>query len=355
VSERKTKVSKRHPAKLKLQQHAQAALTQDILPPDIAGLLQQYTLGLKALQRSPRTIPWYLDILTRYFLFLQNENMLRPVDKMGRPELNAYLLHLQSCQRWTKRPPTQKDRSRLSPFTIQDHARAVKAFWGWLAREGYIEKNTLERFPLPSVPKTILRIISPEMFEKLLALIDRSIPRGVQRYLIMLALYDTGSRISELLETLIESVDLNLGCIRVMGKGRRERDIPLSSVTIREIRRYLRDFRPKICPAASPYLFPRTDGEHVTVNCIQQFMRRLAKKAEIDGLKLHPHLLRHTFGTQFIVNGGNVFYLKELMGHASLSTTMKYTHLQSEDLRREHTKFSPVGNLRMGKRTDHIQ
>jgi integrase/recombinase XerD len=84
-------------------------------------------------------------------------------------------------------------------------------------------------------------------------------------------------------------------------------------------------------------------------------MRRLAKKAGIDGVKLHPHLLRHTFGTQFINNGGNVFYLKGIMGHASLTTTLKYTHLQSEDLRREHSKYSPIGNLRISQQKGQVR
>jgi len=166
----------------------------------------------------------------------------------------------------------------------------------------------------------------------------------------MLALYDGGFRVSEILGTFIENIDFKVGSIRVVGKGKKERDVPLSHLTIREIRRYVRDVRSRICPVDSPYLFPRPDGTPVSINGVQQFMRRLAMKAGVDGLRLHPHLLRHTFGTQFIINGGNPFFLKEIMGHASLTTTLKYTHLQSEDLRREHSKFSPVMNLRMGKR-----
>ncbi len=71
---------------------------------------------------------------------------------------------------------------------------------------------------------------------------------------------------------------------------------------------------------------PRTDGTPISINCIQQFMRRLAKKAGLEGIKLHPHILRHSFGTQFIINGGNVVHLQAIMGHSSLTTTLKYTH-----------------------------
>jgi site-specific recombinase XerD len=191
-----------------------------------------------------------------------------------------------------------------------------------------------------------LRVITPEIFEKILSLVDRTMPAGYQRYCIMLLLYDTGLRIGELVNIIIEDIDFNLGSIKILGKRDKEREVPVSRFTLREIRKYIRNFRPRICPVESPYLFPKSDGNPVTANCVQQFMRRLSKKIGIDGLILHPHLFRHSFGTQFIVNGGSAFFLKEIMGHESLSTTLKYTHLQLKDLCQEHSKFSPVRNLK---------
>jgi site-specific recombinase XerD len=341
--------------KKKPQRHAESAPAPDMLPPFITDLLRKYEQSLKALGRSPKTTPWYLEILTRYFFFLQGKNLLSPVEKMGRQELKEYLLHLQSCQRWPKRPPSRDGTNRLSPFTVQGHARAIKAFWGWMFREEYIEKNPLDKFPLPSVPKNVIKIIEFEQFEKLLSVIDRSTPKGAQRNCMMLLLYDGGPRIGELVNSRIENIDFSVGLIKVLGKRNKEREIPISRPAIREIRRYLRDFRPKICPVESPYLFPKPDGTPISINSIQQFLRRLAKKTGLNDLKLHPHLFRHSFGTQFIVNGGNVFYLKEIMGHESLSTTLKYTHLKPKDLCREHAKFSPVANLGMVKKSDGKQ
>jgi site-specific recombinase XerD len=332
------------------RRRAQTAPLPVTLPSNIVDLFRDYQLSLEALGRSPKTISSYFEILERFFSFLISECILKPVTELGRHDLNKYLIYLQSCRRWPNRPKNRADTDRLSPFTIQDHARTVKAFWGWLLREEYVKKNPLEKFPLPSVPKVILKIITPEIFTKLLALIDRTTPKGFQHYCIMLVLYDSGLRVSELTMALIENIDFKLGFIRVVGKGNKQRDVPLSQLTIREIRRYTNEFRPRIRPLDSPYLFPRSDGKAISVTSVQQFLRRLAKKSGYENLRLHPHLLRHTFGTQFIINGGNAFYLKEIMGHASLSTTLKYTHLQSEDLRREHAKFSPVGNLRIGKR-----
>jgi integrase/recombinase XerD len=341
-----------NPIESENRRQLQSTPAPNMLPPAVTGLLNEYSVHLDALGRSDKTIESYLEILTRFFSFLNSEGKLGPVAGLGRRELSGYLLHLQQCRRWPKRPPGLRDTGGLSPFTIQDHARTIKVFWSWLTREGYIDKNPLEKFPLPSVPKTVVKTIKPELFQKLLGFIDRSTAKGIQRYCMMLTIYDAGPRISEVLGALIENVDFNVGYLRVLGKGRRERDVPLSRVTVRELKRYVREFRPQICPVESPYLFPRPDGQQVTKNCVQQYMRRLAKKAGLDSLRLYPHLLRHSFGTEFIKNGGSVFHLKEIMGHSSLSTTLKYTHLQSEDLRREHARFSPIGNIKIGKKSD---
>jgi site-specific recombinase XerD len=343
-------MSKNYTVKLEPLPHTEPASAPDALLLAVTEALHTYRLSLEALGRSPNTIKSYFDILERYFSFLKNEDLLRPVNEMGRRELNDYLLHLKNCQRRPNWPPNRGDTGKLSPFTIQDHVRTIKVYWGWLFREGYIDKNPLEKFPLPSVPKLILKVITPELFQIILSYIDVTTPIGAQRYCILLLLYDVGLRIGELVNSLIENIDFNMGTIKVFGKRNKEREVPISRLTIREIRRYIRNFRPNICPVESPYLFPRADGIPISINGIQQFMRRLSKKPGINGLKLHPHLFRHSFGTQFIINGGNVFYLKEIMGHESLSTTLKYTHLQPKDLCLEHAKFSPVWNLRMGKK-----
>lgn len=343
-------------AKQTISQHAKYIVSLCTLPPVIKQLLKEYELALEALNRSvEKTIPGYLDILCRFFRFLISRDALKSINEISRRDLTDYLLYLQNCQRWPNRKKSLVDNSKLSPFTIRDHARAIKVFWSWLSREEYIDKNPLDKFPLPKVPKRIIKIVTPELFEKLLNLIDRSTPKGAQHFCIMLLLYDAGPRISELVNIMIENIDFNLRTIKVLGKGAKERVIPISQLTIREIRRYLRLFRPQICQVESAYLFPKPDGIPISINSVQQFLRRLAMKAGLDGMRIYPHLFRHSFGTQFIANGGNVAHLQAIMDHESLNTTLQYTHLQTEDLRREHAKFSPVGNLKISNQRGSIE
>ncbi len=113
--------------------------------------------------------------------------------------------------------------------------------------------------------------------------------------------------------------------------------------------RYINNFRDYLSDSNSLYLFPAADGDRILISSVQQYMRRLAKKVGIDGLRVFPHKFRHTFATRSFQNEANVYTVKEIMGHSSLLTTLKYTHPQPEDVKKQHNRFSPVAK-QMGKR-----
>ena len=144
-------------------------------------------------------------------------------------------------------------------------------------------------------------------------------------------------------------IDLVNCLVTVVGKGRKERRVPFHMRTRRELQRYIKVFRPKLCSCYSCYLFPRSDGHHISVNSVQQFVRRIAIKAGLRGIKCCPHIFRHTFATTFIAKGSTDFVLKEILGHTSLQPTLKYTHLQPRDLQRQHARFTPVEDLFQGE------
>ena len=319
--------------------------TKDSLLQSFAALLEDYRLDLEALNRSPRTISWYMEIIPRYFLFLESRSLLKPLHLLGTKELREYIIYLQKATRWADNPNVKKTTGRLSPFSIQGHVRALKAFWSWLLREGYIEQNPLAKLPLPKVPDYPIKVLSHDQITRLLRVTDKSTPNGERNHTIILLLYDTGIRVSELVNIRIDDINLQHNFLRVLGKGQKVRSVPFSNVTRKHIARYLSHSRSQICPLDSPYLFPTANGWHISVNCVQQLLRRLAHRADLNGIKCSPHILRHTFATESVANGANVFVLKEIMGHSSLITTMKYTHLQPHDLQLHHMKFSPVANL----------
>jgi len=312
-------------------------------------MLDCYRQSLEAKNRSHKTINWYLDILKRYYTFLESSHLIKPIDELGKQELQSYIQHLKESPRWPNKPTTKKDACKLSPYSIKGHVVAIKAFWGWLAEEGYVMHNPLVKFPVPKVPQCLIKTLTIEQIEKLVGAIDKSTASGIKYYCVIMILLDTGIRISELVSTKMADLDLSHGLITVLGKGQKQRVVVFSKWTRKVILNYINTSRPQLCSVESVYLFPAIDGSHISSNSVQQYLKRLAQRAGLEGIRCSPHVFRHTFATQSIANEANVFALKDIMGHSSLQTTMKYVHLQVSDLKAQHSKFSPVAGLFQSK------
>jgi integrase/recombinase XerD len=308
-------------------------------------MLDYYRQCLEAANRSDKTVSWYTDIMRRFFTFLESSKLIKPVPELGIKEIREYISYLQKSGKWPNHQGTVEEKGSLSPYSIQGHVRAIKAFWSWLTGEGYVDKNVLAGFPLPKVPQYIIKTFTVDHLKKLLTAIDRNTAFGAKYYCILMLFLDTGVRVSEVVKIKLNDVDFKLGLITVVGKGQKERVVPFTKWTMRELIRYIHRFRSNLDCGDSPYLFPAGSGEQVSISSVQQYLRRLAQKAGLKGVKCSPHIFRHTFATRAIANGANVFAVKDIMGHSSLVTTLKYTHLQAGDLKNQHEKFSPVEGL----------
>jgi len=195
------------------------------------------------------------------------------------------------------------------------------------------------------VPDKPVKILNIEQIKKLLAQIDRNVAKGAMYYVVLVLLLDTGLRISELINIKLADMDLMQGFVQVMGKGQKVRTVPFSKLTRKELLHYVNTFWSQLCPADSPYLFATSKGPNISVNSVQQFLRRLAKKTGLNGIRVSPHSFRHTFATMAVAGGANVFTLKDIMGHRSLQTTMGYIKQQPEEIQLQHAAFSPVAKL----------
>jgi len=218
----------------------------DSVKKSIELLLDEYKLGLEATDRSRKTISWYMDILNRYFKFLHGNELLVPIQELGAKELIVYLIYLKTSSRWSEKG--LKDKGPLSPFSIQGKVRALKAFWGWLLREDHIVTNPLKSFPLPKVPKLMIKILTEEQIRKLWNAIDKSTKWGVRIYAITLLLLDTGVRISGLVNIRLSDINFTERIVKVTGKGRKEREIPFSTTTKKELTKYHRSLPPNLVP-----------------------------------------------------------------------------------------------------------
>jgi len=308
-------------------------------------LINDYYLDLEAANRSSKTISAYTYTLNRLISFLKCQKLMKPVDKLGNKEITAFIRYLQNSKKWPNRPQYRKDYGRLSSFTVQRYVRDVKAFWGWLYNQEYIETNPLAKYPLPKVPKNVTKTLSIEQIKSFLKTMDKHTSIGARNYCITLLMIDNGMRISEVVTVKIVELNLSKCRAKILGKGQRERVVPFTKISRKELLKYIKHHRNNLCKLDSPYLFPANDGDHVSVKSIQQAMGRLSKKVGLDGIKYHPHIFRHSFATVFLSKGGQLSTLKDIMGHESIQTTQKYVHFLPEDLQKQHWNYSPVEDL----------
>ena len=214
-------------------------------------LLAEYRLSLEAANRSLKTISWYMDILHKFFTFVDSKKPVKLISDIDSKELRAYVLHRQTTTKWASSPRIKKIQGKLSPFSIQGDVRAIKAFWSWLYAEDYIDKNPLAKFPLPKVPINIVKTLTIDQLKQLLKAVDRATPVGSRNYCILMLLIDAGPRISEVVSINMKDLDLLHCIVKVLGKGQKEREFPFSPATRKELMRYLKYFRGDLCELES--------------------------------------------------------------------------------------------------------
>ena len=185
----------------------------------------------------------------------------------------------------------------LSPFTVQGRVRALKAFSSWLFREGYIEQNILSNVKLPKVPIKIIEPLMASEIDRLVSFHNQLTALGSRDVAILITLLDTGLRISELANLPLEDAHVEEGYLKVVGKGNKERIVPLGGLSQRILYRYLFHFRPEPYSPTDNYLFLTLDGSHLTSNAIQIDSYTLGQeggRAATPCPPLPPHI-RHLF------------------------------------------------------------
>ncbi len=233
----------------------------------------------------------------------------------------------------------------LSPMTIHGYARGIRSFGAFLYREGYTAEDIFAALKPPQVPRKIIEPLSEEEIRRILTVIPRETIEGERNYALFLLLLDTGIRLSEMLALKIEDIDFTENVFKVMGKGSKEREIPLGATVRRAVIRYIETARPAPLNINTTNLFLTMDGRPITQQTVAQVFRRIAKRAHLK--HLYPHLLRHTFVVRFLINKGDAFSLQKILGHESLDMTRRYVELANADIKKMHIQASPVDNLNL--------
>jgi len=230
----------------------------------------------------------------------------------------------------------------VSTTTVAHYYNCLRIFFSWLKREDFISENPIARISKPRKEQKVIRALSTEQIRALFKLCPSKTSTGARNLAIVMMLLDSGMRVSELANLQLDDIDPESGAILIrQAKGKKQRVVRIGSATQKAVWRYRTLHR----KGDSDRLFLGIHGRPLDSDAIELIVRRLGKKAGILGV--HAHRLRHTFAISFLRSGGDVFSLKYLLGHSSLTMVANYlSSLSSEDAIRAHKRFSPLDNVK---------
>ena len=293
-------------------------------------------LGYLTVERgaSPNTIAAYRADLGRYTRFLIGR-AITSIDAVSRDDVGAWIGTLRV--------------EGAAPRTVERRVAAVKSFHRFLVREGVTVNHPTASLPLPQVPERLPDVVSIEDVDKLLSQPFPEGPVGSRDRAILEVLYGCGLRVSELTGLDLRDVESGEGYLRVFGKGSKERITPISGAAAAAIQEYLAHARPNLRTKGGAR---RQDPDAVFLNVRGGRLTRATIHALVHayggrvGLDLHPHTLRHSFATHLLQGGADLRALQEMLGHADISTTQVYTHVDRTHVREEYLSTHPRARIR---------
>jgi integrase/recombinase XerC len=308
--------------------------TRDRIP--LKDLMAQFSNSNDAANLSPRTVRWYDELLEAFLRWLEEGGVEFVLGSFTLERAEEYVRHL-------KRRNNQHNGRKLSPHTVHAQVRVLKVFSGYLADRGYTHGNVLRGLRYPRVSPPQIKTLSEKEILDILAAAATDRATGFRNYCIVATFLDNGLRCSELANLLFEDARLEEGRLEVTGKGNKRRSVPISPRVRGLLMRYSGRDREQTVPYHEEPFFLSEAGEPLTRNAVSLMLRRLGRRAGMP--RLHPHLLRHTFATSWLRNGGDVETLRCILGHADYRMVQRYLHLREEDILARHHSCSPMERL----------
>ena len=280
--------------------------------------VQRYLLLLAA-QRSPRTVDAY-----RRDLAALSEHLGAPVSTATTASLEGWVASMRAAG--------------LAPSTIARRIAAARSYFRHRLLLGERRDNPAAELDAPRRVRKLPRTLSPSESERLIEAANGTTPRALRDRALVELMYGAGLRVSEAVGLARMSVDIDARIVGAIGKGDKERIVPLGRPAAEAVRRYLALGRPHLDRRHRHDLFLNARGGALTRAGAFLILRRLAEKAGLEPERVHPHLLRHSFATHLLEGGADLRSVQEMLGHADLSTTERYTHVS--DRRRRDTYFA---------------
>jgi len=275
---------------------------------------------------SKNTLFAYRSDISKYARWLQNQGI--NITKAGPQNILAYLASTEN----------------KSTRTVARNLSSLRRLYEYLSKEDKVKQNPIKNVEAPRLGRSLPKSLTENEVESLLDAPNTNQPLGLRDKTMLEIIYGTGLRVSELITLTLHQINLGQGVVRVMGKGNKERLVPLGEISTEWLEKYLAHGRNEILGEnnSTDTLFPSRRGKSMTR---QTFWHIVKRHAIVAGIKknISPHMLRHAFATHLINHGADLRVVQMLLGHSDISTTQIYTHVARERLKDIHSKHHPRG------------
>ncbi|HEX7630200.1 MAG TPA: site-specific tyrosine recombinase XerD [Candidatus Methylomirabilis sp.] len=290
--------------------------------PDLDRFLEHLVVERGLRQNSMEA---YHRDLARYLTYLTDRG--KQPTALDRTDVSRYLLALRETE--------------LNPRSVARHLSAIRQFHRFLVREERATEDPTAHLEAPRPWQRLPVVLSSEEVDQLLAVRAAVTPQALRNQAMLELIYASGLRVSELIGLRLASLDLGIGIVRVVGKGDKERLVPVGETAANSLRAYLRDGRPRLEKGRpSDSLFLGRHGQGLTRQMFWQLVKKIARTAGITKT-VTPHTLRHSFATHLLERGADLRSVQVMLGHADIGTTQIYTHLSRTHLKAIYDKFHP--------------
>ncbi|MFA6174457.1 MAG: site-specific tyrosine recombinase XerD [Kiritimatiellales bacterium] len=275
---------------------------------------------------SPNTRAAYADDIKRFLDWLA-EKGVRSINEVTRKQILDHLL-------------AEKARG-LAANSLSRHLVSLKIFFRYLAQEGLLSINVAETMESPKVWTMLPSVLTPKEIDRLFAAPDLTTPLGIRNRAVLELFYASGLRVSELAGLQLHDLHFDEHFLRCIGKGRKERVVPVGKDAIEKIKQYIKEVRPKLTPGPPEQtVFLSSRHQPMSRKTIWDMIKKCARAAGITKT-IYPHTLRHSFASHLLANGAPLRIIQEMLGHADIATTQIYTHVDPDRLKGVHRQFHP--------------
>lgn len=275
---------------------------------------------------AKNTVMAYQKDLSQYIGSLSNEGLSDP-DKIKRENITDYM--------------QRQKKNGLSASSICRSLAAIRMFHRFMARERIAKEDPTNLLETPKMWKRVPDVLTSKEIETMINVAFGRRAQEIRDHAILELLYASGMRVSELADLKVENVNFEIGYVRCIGKGQKERIVPIGKKACEAVKKYLEKARGKMVKnTAISYLFVSRLGKRISRQSIWKVIKFYAKKAKIQK-QIKTHTLRHSFATHLLEHGADLRSVQEMLGHSDISTTQIYTHVDRERLRSVHKQFHP--------------